>query len=481
MSETAGPQRGRADLIVRGLDWLITVDAQRRVIRGGAVAIADGRFVDVGTTDEVDERWHAPEVLDGRHRVATPGFVDNHLHASFQMSRGLADEVNAQAFLFERMYPYEGAMTEEDVYVSSLLAGWELLRHGVTCFIDPGNYQPAQTVRACREVGIRVVVGRSTFDKSASVLGLLPESMIETTDQALQAAQEVLAQYGGPIERGWSASASFRGLNNSSDELIRGLHQLAIDHGTFLQTHACFSYSTLDGSLAQSGLSEVRRLDALGVLDPDLLLVHGGWLEPADVALLADRRPTVVHAPSSSMHNGYGNLEVGHIPELLELGVNVSLGSDHASSGSVDMCREMYLGSCGHKETRINPRVMPPERVVEMATRNGAAGLGAADQMGSIEVGKLADLVLFDADQPEWLPLFNPVSNLVYSAPGSTVHTVLVGGQVVVDGGHLTGVDEDKLREMVRTTGDRILGRLDQSKVISLRWPVCGAEHGSAL
>lgn len=471
-----------ADLVVDGIDWLITVDDDRRVIRDGAVAVVDGRFAAVGTTGEVLAAYTGDRVVDGTGTVATPGFVDNHLHSSFHLSRGLADEANAQAFLFQRMYPYEAALNEEDVYVSALLAAWELLRHGVTCFVDPGNYHPAQTVRACQELGIRVHVARSTFDQGGSTLGMLPSEMIDTTDSALAATAAVLEEYGGSISRGWSASASFRGLNNSSDELIRGLHQLAGQHETFLQTHGCFSYSTRDASLAQHGMSEVARLAALGALDERFLLVHGGWLMPGDLPLLVHHRPTVAHAPSSSVHNGYGSLAVGHIPELLMLGVNVSLGSDHASSGVVDMTREMYLAACGHKEVRLDASAMPPETVLEMATRGGAAGVGAAGELGAVATGRLADLVLFDAGQPEWLPVHNPVSNLVYSASGSTVDTVVVGGRVVLEGGRLTAMDEAEVRTRVTRSADSVLRRLDRSKVLTLRWPTipaAGSPHAA--
>lgn len=463
-------EKRTADLIALGIDWLITVDGERRVLQNAGVAIVDGRFADIGLSQEIAQRWSAKKVLDGQGKVAVPGFIDNHLHASFQLSRGLADELNAQEFLFKRMYPYEAAMTESDVYVSSLLAGWELLRHGVTCFVDPGNYHPQQTIRACQEVGIRVFVARSTFDKGGSVLGLLPESMIDTTDSALEATAAIIDEFGGSIERGWSASASFRGLNNASDDLIRGLYDLALSKGTFVQTHGAFNYSTMDASIAQHEETEIQRLERLGVLNEHFLLVHGGWLQPQDVALVAKRRPTVVHAPSSSMHNGYGNLTMGSIPELLALGVNVSLGSDHASSGSVDMCREMFLAACGHKEARVNPRVMPPESVVEMATINGAKGIGASESIGSIEVGKLADMVLFDDQQPEWLPLYNPISNLVYSAPGSTVDTVLVGGRIVVQGGHLTLVEEPLLQSEVRNSAEAILQRMGARAESLSKW-----------
>ena len=462
----------QADLIVRNIDWLITVDPKRRVVREAAVAVKDGKFVAVGKSADVERAWRSANVFDGSGTVGTPGMVDNHLHASFQMSRGLADEAVAQSFLFDHMYPYEGAMTEEDVFVSSSLAAIELLRHGVTCFVDPGNYHPDATVRAVGASGIRMVVSTSCFDKTKSVMGLLPQSMIETTDHCLAKTEELLEKYrsahGGRI----SASASFRGLNNASDELILGLKKLSEKYGTFVQTHACFAYSTHDSSVAQCGMPEIERLESLGVLDEGVLLVHSGWLEPHEVAILARRKPTLVAAPTSSVHNGYGNIIVGKLPELMALGVNVSLGSDHACSGAVDMVQEMRHCACGYKEARMNPRVMPPEHAVEMATINGARGAGLGDRIGSVDVGMEADLVLFDATVSEWQPLFNPVSNLVYSATGNTVKHVFVAGEQVVRDGRLTRIDQDAIMREVTKTAARIAGRLDMKKILKLQWPV---------
>jgi len=144
MNET----RRQADLIVTGIDWLITVDPDRRIIRDSAIAVVDGEFAAIGKSVEIATAWNSDEMLNGSGMVGTPGFVDNHLHSSFQMARGLADEANAQSFLFDHMYPYEGAMEKDDVYVSSCLTAMEMLRHGVTCFIDPGNYHPDATIEA---------------------------------------------------------------------------------------------------------------------------------------------------------------------------------------------------------------------------------------------------------------------------------------------------------------------------------------------
>ena len=152
-----------ADLLIVGIDWLITVDETRRIVRDAGIAVVGGKFAAIGKSAAIEAEWRAAEKLDAAGMVATPGFVDNHLHSSFQMSRGLADEANAQSFLFTHMYPYEGAMTRDDVRVSASLAATALLRNGVTCFIDPGNYHPDATVEAVAAGGGRMVISRSSF------------------------------------------------------------------------------------------------------------------------------------------------------------------------------------------------------------------------------------------------------------------------------------------------------------------------------
>jgi 5-methylthioadenosine/S-adenosylhomocysteine deaminase len=461
-----------ADLLFLDVDWLVSVDEERRIIRDAGIAVVDGKFAAVGKSHEVAAQWSSDMRIDGRDRVALPGLIDSHLHSSFQLARGLADEVGTRPFLFKHMFPYEGAMAENDVYVSALLTSMSLLRCGVTCFIDPGNYHPAATGRAALAAGMRAVLGRSAFDMTKAVLGVLPEAMIETTEQALARSRELLDFVKAQDDPRLTASVSFRGLSNSSDALIAGCRDLAREHDCILQTHACFNYSTRDDSLANFGTTEIERLERLGALDERTLLVHAGWLEPREFALVARRRPNLVSAPSSSLHNGYGNISQGRLPELMELGVNVGLGSDHACSGITDLVQEMLLFAGGYKEVHMNPRVVAPEQVVEMATVNGARCAGLDASLGSVTVGKQADLVLFDTRYPEWQPLYNPVSNLVYAATGNSVRDVYVAGEPVVADGHLTRIDESEVLAQVADAMRRFGRKLDLEQLVKLKWPV---------
>lgn len=462
-----------ADLRLDHIDWLLTMDRERRILRDAAVAVENGRIVAVGPTAAVAAAHPARRVLSGRGRVATPGLIDSHIHTTFHLSRGLADEVGSRRFLFERMYPYEAALEEGDAEAAVRLCVLELLQNGVTTFIDAGNYHPHLTARVAAEAGLRCVVARSTFDVTRSALGVLPPAFMESTEEALERAEAVVAalhgSYGGRVH----AWFQFRGLNNSSDRLILGLKQLADRYGVGLQTHACFARETVEASRARHGVTEIERLARLGVLGPTLLLVHAGWATAAELDLLRQHDVKVVAAPSSSLHNAYGNLVRGHVPELLEAGVAVGLGSDHASSGVVDLCQEMFLLAGAYKEVREDPAVLSPERVVEMATVLGARCALRADELGAVEVGRRADLVLFDTGRPEWQPLYNPVANLVYSATGRSVDTVIADGRVVVEAGRVLTLDPRAIVEEARRRAPGILARTGLAAVAAPRWPVC--------
>lgn len=460
------------DTLIVNADYVITVDQERRVFRDGAIAIKNGKIEDIGKTDDLKEKYVAKNKIDATNRVITPGLIDGHIHTAFQLSRGLADEVGAQKFLFERMYPYEGYLDEDENYWSAMLCCLELLRHGVTTFIDPGNYFPGATARAVGQIGMRCILGKSTMDIAKSPFGSLPPAFIETTEEGLKRSEAVIKQYheseGGRI-RVWLC---FRGVNNSSDELIIRMKEMADHYGIGLQAHACFDRATRDSSIAAHGMPEVERLHRIGALDYNMLLIHMGWATPKELLLLRDYDVKVTAAPSSSLHQAYGNITMGSIPELLEMGVAVGIGSDHASSGIVDICQEMLLLSMGYKEARLDPQIMPPETVLEMATINGARIALWEDEIGSLEVGKQADLVMFNTQTPEWQPLYNPVANLVYSAHGGTVETVIIGGKTVLENGKVLTLNELEIYEHVREIQPKILAKTGLQAQAQTTWPI---------
>ncbi|MBI2371061.1 MAG: amidohydrolase family protein [Deltaproteobacteria bacterium] len=370
------------------------------------------------------------------------------------------------------MYPYEGLLSEEENYWSAMLCVLELLRNGVTTFIDAGNYHPGQTAQAVGEVGMRCIVAKSALDIVRSSFGGLPETFIETTDQAVERAEEVVRTWNGAYGGRVRAWFQFRGVPNSTDRLVTRMKELADRYGTGVQTHACFSKETLEACRAQFGLTEIERLARLGVLGPNVLLVHSGWVSPHEVECMREHDVKIVAAPSSSLHNGYGCIVMGKIPEFLEMGLAVGLGSDHASSGVVDLVQEMMLVAGAYKEVRLNTAVMPPERVVEMATVNGARCALWEGEIGSLEVGKKADVTVFNAHTPQWQPLYNPISNLVYSATGASVDTVICDGKVLMEGRELQTFDEEKVYAETARLMPGILNKTNLAEKVAPKWPV---------
>jgi 5-methylthioadenosine/S-adenosylhomocysteine deaminase len=462
------------DIFVREADWLITVDPQRRILTDGAAAIQGDRIVAIGKTKDLEPQYSsARQVISARGKVLLPGLIDCHIHSSFHLARGLADECSAQKFLFERMYPYEGLLDEEENYWSGKLCVLELLRNGVTTFIDAGNYFPDQTARVVGETGVRCVLARSGMDIAKSPFGALPERFQETTDQVVEGEEEVVRKWNGRHDGRVRAWFQFRGIPNSSDQLITRLKGLADRYHTGVQTHACFAKETVEACKTQFGVTEIERLERLGALGPNILLVHAGWVSPHEVEFLRKRDCKMVAAPSSSLHNAYGNLVMGKIPEFLEMGLAVGLGSDHASSGIVDLVQEMFLAAGVYKEVRLNSNVMPPERVVEMATINGARCALWEGEIGSLEVGKKADMTLFNTQTPQWQPLYNPVSNLVYSATGASVDTVICDGKVLMEGRQLKTINEEEVYRQVARLMPGILKKTKLEEKIRPKWPVC--------
>src|SRR5262245_34514550 len=410
-----------ARLLVHSADWLVTVDSNRRLFRDGAVAIEDDRIVTVGKTADIVAGFPGAErSIDARGKLVLPGLIDTHVHNAQQLGRGLADDCDIPVQLLQRLYGYEKEMSPADALLAARVCQLELIRAGTTCFIDPSSYHPAETARAVGESGLRGIVARTAFDVHRTPIGSLPDRVFrETTDEAVAAAETVVREHhrtqGGRV-RAWFA---LRILSGCSDELCRRLKALADRYGVGVILHASESRDEMVASRLTHGMGDVERLASLGALGPNMVLIHMGWASPREIALCREFDLKISCTPSTSYRLGVGDMRFGHFPELLELGVTVALSSNSAmSSNFLDLVRVMNLGAGGLKATRLDPTIMRPETMIEMATIHGARAALWDDEIGSLEAGKKADLAIFDIRKPEWCPTINPLSNLVYAARG---------------------------------------------------------------
>lgn len=452
---------GRHGLKIEGARYAISVDSQRRVLEDATVVVGqDGRISHVGKATELTDVG-AARTIDATGGVLSPAFVNGHMHISYAHAvRGLfPDDFVGRARLRE-VFRLQSAMTEEEEYWTSLLAVIELVRSGTLTFVDPGS---TRFLDACLQVyddaGCRVVTGTSVIDRDSDLA--LPRY---PTEEALARTEDFIRTYDRRLEgrlRAWAMPFS---SDTCSDDLLGGARRLAGSYGTRMTIHH-------NSGPPVDGRRPTEHLEDIGALGPDVLLAHVAGIDDVEVDTIARSGASVVICPSTTLKEGSG-LGRRKLPELMQRGVSVALGADSANSSNyLDAVRMMNAAALGFKDGRLDTTVVPAEQAVEMATLIGARALGLEDEIGSIEVGKWADLVLFDARRAEWRALLDPVNNLIYSADGRSVRTVVAGGRVVVDEGHVTFADEARVADKVQELGEGLLARTG-TRLNRGRWPL---------
>ncbi len=459
-----------ADLIVRG-GVVVTMDPQRRLIRDGAVAIRGKRIVAVGKATALAERFRAERTIGKASQIVFPGLIDCHNHPVHFLSKGMIDDMRYPARWRDRVWPYEAALTAEETEVASTGTFLEMIRHGTTCFCDPGTLEPEAVAKAADKTGIRGVVARMTWDVRDPGA---PAEFNDDTATALargEACVERCTGLAGGRVRAWFSLVR---ADHVSDQLIRDVKARADALKVGVHAHLSTTRGQVEAALREWGKTPVARYRDLGALGPNAHLVHMGAITDDDVAMLREFDPSICHCPSASMFGGFGCIAHGKFPELVENKMRVVLGTDAcAISRFIDMVRIMYLAACAHKDVKADPTVIGAHKAMEMATIDGARALLWDDEIGSIEPGKLADLVIADADGIEWQPnpMDLPVANLVYSADGSCVRTVIIDGQTVMEDRQFTTIDESDFARRAGGEARSVFGRLGlEPRVV---WPLC--------
>ena len=453
-------------LKIHGARFILTLDPQRRIIQDGSIIIEGQRIVQVGKAQELAQ-VPAQRVIDATEMVVTPGFVNGHLHVSYaHATRGIFPDDLGPAYL-PNVFRLQGAMTAEEEYYTSLLAITELLKYGTTCFLDPGTTKHLDACRqAYQESGCRIIVGRQVVDQPNPIN--LP---VSTTQQALREVEQTIQAYDHGLEgrvRAWAMPFS---PALASPELLVAAKALADRYGTGLTLHHINTLQYVAHCLQRHGLRPTQYLESLGVTGPNVVLAHCLGLDESEVECLARTGTRAVMCPTAALKGGTGMTRTALLPEMLERGITVGLGTDAGNNSNLlETMRSMYLAAVLYKDARQDVKMVPAETALELATLQGARALGLDDAIGSIEAGKQADLVLFDTRRAEWRTLFNPVNNLVYNADGRSVHTVVVDGRVVVENHRPTFVDEWQLIQKVQELGEGLLARTGIS--YPSRWPV---------
>jgi cytosine/adenosine deaminase-related metal-dependent hydrolase len=454
-------------LKIEGARFLITLDAARRIILDGSILIDGQRITHVGKAAELASQ-PADQVIDASDMVVTPGFCNNHMHISYAHAvRGIfPDDLNPAVYL-ANVFKLQAAMTEEDEYYTSLLGITELLKYGTTCFLDPGSTKFLDScMQAYEESGCRIVVGSQVVDRPNPIN--LP---VTSTEDSIATMERTIRTYDQRLNGRMRAWAMPFAADYATDALLIAAKRLADDYQTGLTLHQSNDPPSVKAALETYGKRPIEYLESLGILGPNVLLAHLVGLDDHEVEAMARTQTKAVMVPTAALKMGRGTSSQGKLPEMLQKGIAVSLGTDAGNNSNLlETQRSMYLAAVLYKDARRSTSMIPAETALEMATLNGAKALGLDHDLGSIEVGKKADLVLFDTRRPEWRNLFNPVNTLVYNADGRSVHSVIVDGRLVVQNYQVLYVDEQQLIQKVQDLGQRLLERTGVH--FAPRWPV---------
>ncbi|MFC6488467.1 amidohydrolase family protein [Nitratireductor sp. GCM10026969] len=413
------------DLVITNAT-VVTCDDVGTVIADGGVAVAGGRITHLGSTAELEARAdNARHVIDGAGHILMPGLINTHCHGGDSLFRGLIEDLPLEPWL-QTVWKAEGAiLNPETTYLGTVLGFSELLLSGVTTVMDMFWY-PAETVKAARRVGMRVSTGGIFFD---------PPGVTGHDLKGRVAAAERFFEEFGDAEDVLPAVLP-HGAYTVGPENLQVAKEIAERHGALFTTHAAETKAEQADVTSRYGRSVIRHLDHLGLLDARTVLAHCVHLDDEEIEILARTGATVSHNPVSNLKLASG---VARVPEMLSAGVRVALGTDGAISGNdLDMWLALRLAATLHKGVSGRADAVSTGQALAMMTSAGAAALDAADRIGSLEPGKFADMIMIDVKRPHAVPMFDPVTHLVYSTAKSDVRHVFLGGEQVVRDGVLT-------------------------------------------
>ncbi|PIE68187.1 MAG: amidohydrolase [Deltaproteobacteria bacterium] len=427
---------------------LITVDSDKRIIHNGWIGIRDGviRAMDAATADQQPPA--ADLAVDAAGGIVMPGLVNTHTHLPMTLFRGLADDLPLMKWLNEHIFPAEAQFIRpETVHWGTLLACAEMLLSGTTTCCG-GYFHEDAVARAVRQSGMRAVPAQGVID--------FPAPGVPDPTQNIVHAEQYARHWMGRDDR-ITPSIFCHAPYTCSDHTLTAAKAVADNLGLTFQVHVAETRIERDQSIEEKGLSPVAHLDRLGILSPTTLMAHCVWVDDADMALLAERECKVAHCPESNMKLGEG---VAPVAKMHAAGITVGLGTDGcASNNDLDLFGEMGTTAKLHKVVNGDPTSLAAESVLQMATIDGACAVGLGDRIGSLEIGKQADIVVLYDRKPHLIPMYQPVSHLVYAAGGADVRHVFIAGQQVVKNRRLLTIDMDDVMDRVNAIAEEIKSR----------------------
>lgn len=440
-----------SDILIKS-GAIVTVDPKRRVIKDGAIAIKGNKIEFVGSKEEIERKTKTGRVIDARGKVIFPGLVNSHDHMFQVILRNIGVDVNLLTWLKTVIHPAISILkdSKEGVHAAAMLGCLENIKSGNTYVVDNfygGNFDAV--IEAMIKSGLRGCLARGIYEINCQ------ERLSESPKKAIPDCERLFKKWNGAAGgRIMIGIAPMHPCHVSKEMLIKA-KEFSDKFETIYHTHTGESKGDQDLNIKTHGKTDVELLVDLGILGPRYMSVHSVWISKKEIKYMAEAGVHVVHNPVSNMYLGSG---VAPIPEMRSAGINVALGSDGpASNNNQDVIQSMKFAACLHKVNKLDPAIITAQDVLEMATINGARALGLEREIGSIEVGKKADLIIVDLHKPHIAPVHDPVASLVYCANGGDVETVIVDGKVVMKNRKVLTIDERDVLEKADEVASNLL------------------------
>jgi 5-methylthioadenosine/S-adenosylhomocysteine deaminase len=448
----ASPTRAqeKVDLLITG-GTVISMDAQRSVLDDGAIAIRADSIVAVGPRAEIETKYQAAKVMNAHGAIVMPGLINGHTHAAMSLFRGIAEDLSLDDWLHAYIFPAEARnVTEGFAAWGTRLAILEMVRGGTTTYADMYYFEDA-VAQVTKEAGMRGVLGETIIDFPA------PDN--KTLPQAFAYTQKFLDHWkGDPLI---VAAVAPHSMYTCSEKTLQDAAALARRNGAPILIHIAEAPFELEQSRNKYGLTPVAYLSRAGVLGPDVVGAHCILVDHADIATLTHFGVGCIYNPSSNMKTAAG---VMPIVEMLAAGEAIGLATDGAASNNnLDMFEEMDLAAKLQKLARMDSRALPAEQVVALATITGARALHLEKQIGSLEPGKKADVILIDTSAPHATPMYNIYSQLVYALKATDVRTVIIGGKIVMEDRQMLTLNEPEILAKARDYQKQVAASLTKS------------------
>ena len=442
--------RTDVDLIVSG-DYVVTMNSDNTVHNGAAVAIDDGIIVAIGPAAEIESNYSAAETLDGKSRVVLPGLVNGHSHAAMTLLRGVADDLALMDWLQNYIFPAEVEFVDaEFVRIGTELACWEMIRGGTTTFVDMYYYPDtiAEVVDSC---GMRALISATVIDQRS------PDA--ENAVDSINKGNSFIERWLNRNDRITPIFGPHANYTLNAEQL-KATREAAMQYGVPISIHLSESPFEVQYSKDTYGMTSIDLFESIGFFEGPTIAAHVVWPTATEIPILAERKVGVIHNPTSNMKIASG---IAPITDMLNAGVRVGLGTDGAASNNdLDMWEEMRLASFLQKVEQMNPEVLSAENVLRMATSGGATAIGLGDTIGSLEVGKRADLIQVAFDDVHHVPTYDVISHLVYVSDEQDVASVIVDGKVLMRDKEMLTIDTARVAEEASALAAQIKRALEE-------------------